>query len=113
VAALWAKMTTNIDTAAPSSAATSCLPRAGNPKLGSPRGTDPITATPWPDRPQAQLTMIAMTTATSRPGIRRLIKRATTTTTMTAIDTATSAQCTCASARTVFTSLGGSARPRP
>ena len=57
-------------------------------------------------RSAAQLTMIAMITAISRPGIRRLIQRATTTTTMTAIDTATSAQCTCGSARTVFTSLG-------
>ena len=50
--------------------------------------------------------MIAMITAISRPGIRRLIRRATTTTTMTPIDSATSAQCTCGSARMVSTSLG-------
>ena len=50
--------------------------------------------------------MIAMITAISRPGIRRLIQRATTTTTMTPIDSATSAQCTCGSARMVSTSLG-------
>ena len=111
MAALWARMTTNIDTATPSSASASCQPRAGSPRLGSPRGTGPTTATPWRARPAARLTTIAMITAISRPGIRRLIRRATTTTTMTAIDIATSAQCTCGSARTVSTSLGRVAWP--
>ena len=108
MAALWLKMTTVIDAATPSSAPASCQPRAGSPRLGSPRGTGPTTATPWPTA--AQLTMIAMITAISRPGIRRLnrrlIQRAATTTTMTAIDTATSAQCTRGTARAVSASLG-------
>jgi hypothetical protein len=98
-------MTTNIDTATPVSAAASRTPRAGRPRLGSPRGTGPTTATPCRARSAAQLTMIAMITATSRPGILRLTRRATTTTAMTAIDIATSAQCTCGSARTVSVSL--------
>ena len=74
MAALWARMTTNIDTAAPSSAVASCQPRAGSPRLGSPRGTGPTTATPWLARSAAQLTTIATITAISRPGIRRLIQ---------------------------------------
>ena len=106
MAALWARMTTNIDAAAPSSAAASCQPRAGSPRLGSPRGTFPTTATPWLARSTAQLTLIATITAISGPGIRRVIRRAATTITMTPIDTATSAGCACGSARTVRSSLG-------
>ena len=106
MAALCARMTTNIDAAAPSSAAASCQPRAGSPRLGSPRGTFPTTATPWLARPTAQLTMIAMITAISGPGIWRVIRRAATTITMTPIDIATSARCACGSARAVFSSLG-------
>ena len=106
MAALWARMTTNIDAAAPSSAAVSCQPRAGSPRVGSPRGTFPTTATPWLARPTAQLTLIAMITAISGPGIRRVIRRAATTITMTPIDMATSAGCTCGRARTVLKQLG-------
>ena len=107
VAALWARMTTNNDTAVPMSAAGSCQPSAGSPRCGSPRGTGPSTATPRPARPAARLTMIAAITAISRPGIRRSAQRAASTTTMTPADTATSAPCTCGSARTTSRSLAG------
>ena len=106
MAALWARMTTNIDTAAPSSAPATCQPSAGSTRLGSPRGTDPITATPCRARSAARLTAIAAITATSRPGIRRLIMRAASTIATTPADTATSAQCTRGRARTVCSSLG-------
>ena len=69
MAALWARMTTNIDAAGPRSAAASCQPRAGSPKLGRPPGTGPTTATPRPARSAARLTAIATITAISAPGI--------------------------------------------
>ena len=106
MAALWARMTTNIDAAAPVSAPAACQPKAGSTRLGSPRGTDPTTATPCRARPAAQLTAIATITATSGPGIRRLIRRAASTIAMTPADTATSAQCTCGRARTRVHQLG-------
>jgi hypothetical protein len=51
--------------------------------------------------------MIAAITAISRPGILRSIHRAASTITMTPADTATSAPCTCGSARTMSRSLAG------
>ena len=44
MAELCARMTTNIDAAAPASAVMACQLKAGSPKCGSPRGTVPTTA---------------------------------------------------------------------
>ena len=107
VAALWARMTTNNDTAVPRSAAASCRPSAGSARCGSPRGTGPSTATPRPARPATRLTMIAAITAISRPGILRSTQRAASTITMTPAATAASAPCTCGSARTTSRSSAG------
>ena len=76
-------------------------------RCGSPRGTGPSTATPRLARSAVRLTMIAAITAISRPGIRRSTQRAASTITMTPADTATSAPCTCGSARAMSTSLAG------
>ena len=55
--------------------------------------------------------MIATITAISSPGIRRVIRRAATTITMTPIDMATSDGCACGSARAVCSSLGSVCLP--
>ena len=94
-----------MDAAVPSSATASCSPSAGRPSRGSPRGTGPSTATPWPARLAAQLTMIAPVTAISAPGIRRAIRRAASMTPMTPGETATVAGWARGSAATVCASL--------
>ena len=99
-------MTTNIDTAPPSSAPVSCQPKAGSPSPGSPPGTCPIVRAPCLARSAARLTTIARITAISAPGIRRVIRRAASTMTSTPTETTTSARCVWGSARTVFSSLG-------
>jgi hypothetical protein len=104
VAALWARITTNIDTAGPSSRVPSCQPMAGGATGGSPRGTDPRTATPWPARPAERLTMIEATIAISAPGIRRVILSAISTTARTAAETATVARSARGNADIVCTS---------
>ena len=77
----------------------------GQPEVRQPTRDGPTTATPWPARSAARLTLIAPITAISGPGILRVIRRAASTTTMTPVDTARSVGCTCGSARTMSRSL--------
>ena len=55
MAALCARMTTNIAAATPASAVMACQLKAGSPRLGSPPGTGPTTAAPCPARSAARL----------------------------------------------------------
>src|SRR5262245_10256254 len=70
VAALCARMTTNIDADTASSDGTSDHPTpAGSPIDGNPLGTGPRIETPCDSRSNPQLIAIAATTATRPPGI--------------------------------------------
>ena len=81
MAALWARISTKIDTAVPSRAGTSLQDTSGRPNWGRPPGTGPSVATPWLARSQYQLMAMAPITASSAPGIlgvMRLVPRMTT-----------------------------------
>src|SRR4029079_14965185 len=88
VAALWARMTTNMATAVDISGHTCLQATSGTPKSGSPPGTGPSVDTPWVARSHCQLTMIDPMTAISAPGILGERSRLPTLTTITASDTA-------------------------
>jgi hypothetical protein len=66
VAALWARITRNIEIAVGSRLVVSCQVRpVGSPMLGRPLGTGPRIETSWACRSSAQLAMIAPITATT------------------------------------------------
>src|SRR6476646_3830032 len=69
VAALWARITMKIENAVAASAGAS-EPQltSGRPRLGSPPGTCPSTATPWLWKSNTLLSTIEPTTAISAPG---------------------------------------------
>ena len=90
MAALCARMTTNMAAETPSRAVTSARSKAGSPRVGSPRGIVPTVAAPWLARSRTRLAVIASMTAINGPGMRRAMTLVPSTVTMTPADTATS-----------------------